>query len=59
MITYTEFILFVGLVIAIGYAMFWRHEAMTNAHLFKLMVESKDIREQIVGQFEDFKRRQG
>lgn len=59
MITYTEFILFFGLVIAIGYALFWRHEAMTHAHLFKLMVESKDIREQIVGQFEDYKRRQG
>lgn len=59
MITYTEFFLFFSLVVVFLYAMHWRAEAHKMSHLFKLMITSKEAREQIVSNFEEFKRQHG
>jgi hypothetical protein len=57
MITFTEFFLFIGMMVAIGYALYWRGESRKRHYLFKLMLEDKEIREQIVCNFEEFRRR--
>lgn len=52
MITYTEFFLFVGLMAAVAYALYWRSEAQKNHFLFKLMITNKEAREKILEDFE-------
>lgn len=52
MITYTEFFLFVGLMVAVAYALYWRSEAQKNHFLFKLMITNKEAREKILEDFE-------
>ncbi len=52
MITFTEFFLFIGMMIAIAYALYWRGEAHKNNFLFKLMLTNKEAREKILHDFE-------
>lgn len=52
MITYTEFFLFVGLMVAVAYALYWRSEAQKNHFLFKLIITNKEAREKILEDFE-------
>ena len=58
MITYAEFFLFISLGIAIGYALHYKQEAHRMSQLFKLMLTNKDAREQILSDYENFKRRE-
>lgn len=57
MITYTEFFLFISMMFAIGYALYWRGESKKNEFLFKLMLTNKEAREKIVNDFEELQRR--
>lgn len=59
MITYTEFFLFIGMMVAIGYALHWRAEAYRFRTLFKLMVTEKVVRDKILEEFETIKHRMG
>lgn len=52
MITFTEFFLFIGLMVAVAYALYWRSEAQKNNFLFKLMLTNKEAREKILHDFE-------
>jgi len=52
MITYAEFFLFIGMMVAVGYALYWRGEAHKNHFLFKLMLTNKEAREKILNDFE-------
>jgi hypothetical protein len=54
MITYTEFFLFVALIIAVFYALHWRFEAHRVSHLFKLMLTNSEAREDIVNGYQEF-----
>jgi hypothetical protein len=58
MITYTEFFLFVALIIAVFYALHWRFEAHRVSHLFKLMLTNEKARHDLVKGFQDFMREQ-
>lgn len=57
MITYTEFFLFISMMFAIGYALYWRGEFKRYEFLFKLMLTDKEAREKIVNDFEELQRR--
>jgi hypothetical protein len=59
MISYAEFFLIISLIFAIGYAVYWKHEAGKWHYLFKLMLTNKEAREEIVNNFDEFKRRVG
>ncbi|NBS68656.1 hypothetical protein EBT31_07040 [bacterium] len=59
MITYTEFFLFMGMMVAIGCALHWRAEAYRFRTLFKLMVTEKVVRDKILEDFETLKQRMG
>lgn len=59
MITFTEFFLFFGIVLAFLYGAYWRNEAKKSNHLFKLMLTNKQAREEIVKGFEEFERKHG
>jgi len=59
MISYAEFFLFIGFIAAIGYALYWKHEAGKWHFLFKLMLTDKAAREKIVNNFDEFKRTVG
>lgn len=59
MITYTEFFLFVSMMVTIGYALHWRSEASKWSHMFKLMVSDERARTEILASYENFKRRHG
>jgi hypothetical protein len=59
MITYTEFFLFMGMMFAIGCALYWRAEAYRFRTLFKLMVTEKIVRDKILEEFETLKHRMG
>jgi len=59
MITYTEFFLFISLIVAIGYALYWRHEAQQHQFLFKLILTNKHAREKIIGEFDELVKRMG
>lgn len=55
MITYTEFFLFIGMMFAIGCALYWRAEAYRFRSLFKLMVTDRVVRDKILHDFEALK----
>lgn len=57
MITYTEFFLFISMMVAVGYALHWRGESKRHEFLFKLMLTNKEAREKIVNDFEELQRR--
>lgn len=57
MITYTEFFLFMGMMVAIGYAFCWRVEAKWYKTMFKLMVTDRAMRDKILEDFETLKQR--
>lgn len=59
MITYAEFLLFIGLIVAIGYGVYWKHEATKWNFMFKLMLTNQEAREEIINNFDEFKRRVG
>lgn len=59
MITYTEFFLFTSMMITVCYALHWRSEAKKHEFLFKLMLTNSKAREQILKDFEDFRRHEG
>ena len=54
MITYTEFFLFIGLIVSIAYGAYWRFEAHKAIHLFKLMLTNSEAREDIVNGYQEF-----
>ena len=53
MITFTEFFLFIGLMVAVAYALYWRGEAQKNHFLFKLMLTNKEARDKILADFDN------
>lgn len=59
MITYAEFFLFIGLIISIGFSVYWKHEATKWHFLFKLMLTNEEARSEIVNNYDEFKRRVG
>lgn len=59
MITYAEFLLFIGLIVAIGYGVYWKHEATKYHFMFKLMLTNPEARNEIVNNYDEFKRRAG
>ena len=56
MITYTEFFLFISLIVAIGYALHWKHKAYEINHLFKLMLTDSEANKKLVDGYREFKR---
>lgn len=54
MITYAEFFLFISMMVAIGFALYWRGESKKYYFLFKLMLENKEARDQIIQNFEEY-----
>jgi hypothetical protein len=56
MITITEFILFTTTMAAIAWGFHWKYEARSNAKLLHIMLTDELAREQIVANFENFKR---
>jgi hypothetical protein len=56
MITITEFILFTTTMAAIAWGLHWKYEARSNAKLLHIMLTDQLAREQIVANFEKFKR---
>jgi hypothetical protein len=56
MITITEFILFTTTMAAIAWGLHWKYEARTNSRLLHIMLTDELAREQIVANFEKFKR---
>lgn len=59
MITYAEFFLFIGLIVAIAFGVYWKHEATKWHFLFKLMLTNEEARSEIIHNFDDFKRKAG
>lgn len=59
MITTTEFILFCCFIAGIGYGLYWKEEAKKWQHLFKLIISNEEARNEIVSNFEEFKRKVG
>jgi hypothetical protein len=45
MITYTEFFLFIALIVAIAHGFYWRHEAKKGFFVFKLIMTDPKARE--------------
>ena len=54
MITYAEFFLFISMMVAIGFALYWRGESKKYYFMFKLMLENKEARDQIIQNFEEY-----
>lgn len=59
MITYTEFFLFIALMVAIAYGIYWKMEARKAHFVFKLMMTDAKAREEIIEGYNDFKRKAG
>ena len=59
MITYTEFFLFIALIVAIAHGFYWKHETKKAHFVFKLMMTDAKAREEIIEGYNDFKRKTG
>jgi hypothetical protein len=59
LITYAEFFLFIGLIAAIAYGIYWKHEAAKWHFLFKLMLTNEEARSEIINNYDEFKRQVG
>ncbi len=57
MITYTEFFLFIALMVAIAHGFYWRHEAKKGFFVFKLLMNDEKAREEIIKEYHQFKRK--
>jgi hypothetical protein len=59
MITYTEFFLFIALIVAIAHGFYWKHEAKKGFFVFKLIMTDPKAREEIIKDYNELKSKAG
>lgn len=59
MITYTEFFLFIALIVAIAHGFYWKNEAKKGFRMFNLLMNDAKLREKVVKDYHEITSKTG